>query len=197
MKNVATELCIILIGYFTLVPAIQVSHTHTHFLSRQEVCVLNSPSVFPGVLSVCGGGAGVRLLPADVLLHHRSLHRHPPHGGESRPVPRPSPTPRPHAPPTGTSLTVFPPSAGRPEPPSSSRGRAPPAQTGATASAGDPPAPAPLPPHHHSADAGLQDPQAPQEAARGLLPGPHAPGPAHHHGGCGPAPSRAVAAPPL
>lgn len=85
MKNVATELCIILIGYFTLVPAIQVSHTH--FLSRQEVCVLNSSSVFSGVLSVCGRGAGVRLLPADVFLHHRSLHRHPPHGGEAAPSP--------------------------------------------------------------------------------------------------------------
>lgn len=30
MKNMATELCIILIGYFTLVPAIQVTHTQLH-----------------------------------------------------------------------------------------------------------------------------------------------------------------------
>lgn len=38
--------------------------------------------MFPGVLSLCRGGSGVRLLPADVFLHHRSVHRHPPHGGE-------------------------------------------------------------------------------------------------------------------
>lgn len=34
MKNMATELCIILIGYFTLVPAIQVSQNSS---PRQEV----------------------------------------------------------------------------------------------------------------------------------------------------------------
>ena len=31
MKNMATELCIILIGYFTLVPAIQVTNTYKKF----------------------------------------------------------------------------------------------------------------------------------------------------------------------
>lgn len=61
MKNMATELCIILIGYFTLVPAIQVSQTSS---PRQEVCLGESSPLlllllFPGVLSVCCRGVGV------------------------------------------------------------------------------------------------------------------------------------------
>lgn len=43
MKNMATELCIILIGYFTLVPAIQVSHTSS---AGQEVRLWPSGCLF-------------------------------------------------------------------------------------------------------------------------------------------------------
>lgn len=40
MKNMATELCIVLIGYFTLVPAIQVPHPDTSPPPRTEMLVL-------------------------------------------------------------------------------------------------------------------------------------------------------------
>lgn len=85
---------------------------------------------------------------------------------------------------TNAVFLNFLPSAGRPEPPPACRSRAPPAQAGPSASARCPPAPTTLSPHHHPADTSLQDPEAPQEAACGLFPGPHSPGPAHHHGQC-------------
>lgn len=37
-----------------------------------------------GILFICCCGAGVWLLPADVFLHHCTIYRHSPHGGEKR-----------------------------------------------------------------------------------------------------------------
>lgn len=53
--------------------------------SSRSLNVLSGVFCVAGVLSVCGGGAGVGLLPADVLLHHSALDRHPTHGGEGLP----------------------------------------------------------------------------------------------------------------
>ena len=97
MKNMATELCIILIGYFTLVPAIQVtelSYLNGNMLmlyknSWETMRIWNKrwcPCCFlsiVGVLSVRCCGAGVWLLPADVLLHNSAIYRHPTHGGDN------------------------------------------------------------------------------------------------------------------
>uniref|UniRef100_A0A8C9MQQ3 Uncharacterized protein n=1 Tax=Serinus canaria TaxID=9135 RepID=A0A8C9MQQ3_SERCA len=54
---------------------------HGHGAGDHPHRVLHPGPGHPGVLPLCRGGAGVRLLPADVLLHHRAVHRHPPHGG--------------------------------------------------------------------------------------------------------------------
>lgn len=74
------------------------------------------------------------------------------------------------------------PTAGRLEPPPASRSGTTATQARPAASTRGAPSPATLPPHNHPADAGLQEPQASQEAACGVLPGPHTPGSAHHHG---------------
>lgn len=86
MKNMATELCIILIGYFTLVPAIQVK---TGFSPKTwALCCITIPIsciwclCFVGILPFCSRWAGVWLFPADVLFHHSAFHRHPTHGGK-------------------------------------------------------------------------------------------------------------------
>lgn len=74
------------------------------------------------------------------------------------------------------------PTAGRLEPPPASRSGTTATQARPAASTRGAPSPATLPPHNHPADPGLQEPQASQEAACGVLPGPHTPGSAHHHG---------------
>lgn len=81
--------------------------------------------------------------------------------------------------------TVLSHTVGRSEPASSSRGRDAPSQTGPPAPSGGASSPTALAPHHHPADARLQEPASAQEAPCGLLPGPHASGPALHHGETG------------
>lgn len=85
-------------------------------------------------------------------------------------------------------MTTVPPTASRPEQAAALRGLPAPSKTSGAAStlraaAG---CAALHTPHHHAATVLLPKPAAPQEAARHLLPGPHPPGAAPHHGTCHP-----------
>lgn len=68
------------------------------------------------------------------------------------------------------------------EPPPASRSRTATTQTWSAAAPRGPPSSTTLPPHDHPADPGFQKPEAPQEAACGVLPGSDTPGSTHHHG---------------